>query len=71
MGPRVQNIPPSSYLKPAPNPSPSSTNHYLDLLQLEPEEDLIQLNSRPPTPHVESDQVDRVLVTTSGDTLEP
>lgn len=71
MGPRVQNIPPSSYLKPALNPSLSSTNYYLDLLQLEPEEDLIQLNSRPPTPHVGPDQVDRVLVPTSGDTLEP
>ena len=71
MGPRVQNIPPSSHLKPAFNPSASSTNHYLDLLQLEPEEDLIQLNSRPPTPHLELDQLDRVLVTTSGDTLEP
>ena len=71
MGSRVQKIPPSNYLKPALNPNPSSTNHYLDLLQLEPEEDLIQLNSRPPTPHIGPDQVDRVLAATSGDTLKP
>lgn len=68
MGSRGQNIPPSSYLKLASDPSPSSTNHYHDLIQLEPVEDLIQLHSRPPTPHVEPDQFDRTLVATTGDT---
>ena len=68
MGSRGQNIPPSSHLKPVSDLGPSSTNHYHDLLQLEPVEDLIQLNSRLSTPHVELDQFDRILVATTGDT---
>ena len=68
MGSRGQNIPTSGYLKPTSDPGLLSTNHYHDLLQLEPAEDLIQLHSRPPTPHVEPDQVDRTLVATTEDT---
>lgn len=37
---------------------PGLSSHYNDLRQLEPEEDLIQLESRPPTPRVQSHNLD-------------
>ena len=45
-----------------PKSGPSSTNHipshYYDLRQLQAEEDLIQFNSRPPTPQTQSNPFD-------------
>ena len=41
-------------LKPPPNSNYQASSHYHDLRQLEPEDDLIQLASRPATPRIET-----------------
>ena len=44
--------------RPAINSSHPVSSHYYDLRQLEPEEDLIDFNSRPPTPQKQADHFD-------------
>ncbi len=44
--------------KPSTSNVPGISSHYNDLCQLEPEEDLIQFESRPPTPRIQSNNLD-------------
>ena len=41
-------------LKPLPFHPQRASSHYHDLSQLQPEDDLIQLSSRPPTPRIQT-----------------
>ena len=42
-------------LKPLPLHPQRVSSHYHDLSQLQPEDDLIQLSSRPPTPRIQTE----------------
>ena len=54
----LSNKGPDAFDKPGPNGTYHLPSHYSDLRQLEPEEDLIQFDSRPPTPHTQPNRFD-------------
>lgn len=49
-------------LSPSTRRAPQASSHYHDLRQLQPEEDLIQLTSAPPTPHIELSDFDALAI---------